>query len=175
MLVIAPKPVELPCHITQGHPLPIVKYEKALHLLETAISMYTLRWFHNNVELKLSTRDVHLKYVMSSSSSLLLLHTTKHDSGNYRCMVTNEAGQDAIDFRLDVYGKDNSKFHLFLLIIATFVLEVTFFNVLSEKNRQQSSTHYHQWFAFFYDLNTSALQSTIILCRLIATHVTKLR
>jgi hypothetical protein len=25
LLVIAPKPVELPCHVIQGHPVPIVK------------------------------------------------------------------------------------------------------------------------------------------------------
>ncbi|CAF0756370.1 unnamed protein product [Rotaria sp. Silwood1] len=61
-LVISPKPVELPCHVIQGYPIPIVK------------------WFHNDVELKVSEGNIDLKYIISSSNSLLLLHTSKHDS-----------------------------------------------------------------------------------------------
>ncbi|CAF0772843.1 unnamed protein product [Rotaria sordida] len=83
-LVIAPKPVELPCHVIQGHPIPIVK------------------WFHNDVELKVSEGNIDLKYIISSSNSLLLLHTSRYDNGKYQCMIINEAGQDSIDLHLDI-------------------------------------------------------------------------
>ncbi len=63
---------------------------------------------HNNVELKTSEGNTDLKYKISSSNSLLLLHTVKQDHGKYQCMVTNEAGQDVIDLHLDIYGKHHS-------------------------------------------------------------------
>ncbi|CAF3915835.1 unnamed protein product [Rotaria sp. Silwood2] len=72
-LVIVPKPVELPCHVIQGHPVPIVK------------------WFHNDVELKVSAGSIDLKYIISSSNSLLLLHTSKHD--NVPPIVTVESNE----------------------------------------------------------------------------------
>ncbi|UJR25150.1 hypothetical protein I4U23_006509 [Adineta vaga] len=83
-LVIAPKPIELPCRVIQGHPVPIVK------------------WFHNNIELNLIESSHDLKYKITSSNSLLLLHTTKSDHGKYQCMIINDAGQDFIDLHLDV-------------------------------------------------------------------------
>ncbi|CAF1357382.1 unnamed protein product [Adineta steineri] len=83
-LVIAPKPIELPCQIIQGYPTPIVT------------------WFHNNIELKTFENNIDLKYKISSSNSLLLLHTSKHDNGKYQCMIINEAGQDSIEVHLDI-------------------------------------------------------------------------
>ena len=64
------------------------------------------RWFHNEIEIRALQGSAEFKYVISSSNSLLLLHTAKTDNGKYRCLVTNDAGQDAIDLHLDVYGKD---------------------------------------------------------------------
>ncbi|CAF3856205.1 unnamed protein product, partial [Rotaria magnacalcarata] len=84
-IAVAPKPIELPCNVIQGHPAPIVK------------------WFHDDIELKVSDGNINLKYIISSSNSLLLLHTSKYDDGKYQCMIINEAGHDSIDFHLDIY------------------------------------------------------------------------
>ncbi|CAF0852080.1 unnamed protein product [Adineta ricciae] len=83
-LVTSPKPIELPCRVIQGHPIPIVK------------------WFHNNIELNIIEGSGDLKYKLTSSNSLLLLHTTKLDHGKYQCLIMNDAGQDFIDLHLDV-------------------------------------------------------------------------
>ena len=64
-----------------------------------------LSWFHNDIEIKALQGSAEFKYVISSSNSLLLLHTTKTDNGKYRCLITNDAGHDAIDLHLDVYGE----------------------------------------------------------------------
>jgi hypothetical protein len=69
-------------------------------------SFSILRWFHNDIELIPWKGNLDLKYTISSSSNLLLLHTSKIDNGKYRCMIMNEAGQDTIDLHLDVHGKD---------------------------------------------------------------------
>lgn len=74
-----------------------------------------IRWFHNDVELKLFEMKSDLKYRLSSSNSLLLLHTSKHDHGKYRCLVENQAGSDAIDLHLEINGK--KKKHLSRLFV----------------------------------------------------------
>ena len=81
-----------------------------------------IRWFHNDVELKLFEMKSDLKYRLSSSNSLLLLHTSKHDRGKYRCLVENQAGIDALDLHLEINGKEGKK-HLSRL----FVILVVFF------------------------------------------------
>jgi hypothetical protein len=130
-LVVAPKPIELPCHVIQGHPTPIVKYEKIHHIVSKKknnninILFYLFRWFHNDIELKVSDGNINLKYIISSSNSLLLLHTSKYDDGKYQCMIINEAGHDSIDLHLDIYGNIYLIFPYYQIFCSHFVFQNT--------------------------------------------------
>ncbi len=99
-------------------------------------SLFILRWFHNDIELKTSQENLDLKYRITSSNSLLLLHTSKFDNGKYRCMITNEAGQDTIDLHLDINGRHSS--NSFFLVITLFSLPFIFYlHIFPEHDKQQ--------------------------------------
>ena len=87
--------------------------------------IHIFRWFHNNIELNPSEGNVDLKYKISSSNNLLLLHTSKHDNGKYQCTVINEAGQDSIDLHLDINGKHCNRLPshdlLFFILVSPIV------------------------------------------------------
>jgi hypothetical protein len=86
------------------------------------LSFVIFRWFHNDIELKIFERNIDLKYRISSSNSLLLLHTSKNDNGKYQCIAINEAGQDATDLYLNINGKHSSIFFLIIIFFFFFFL-----------------------------------------------------
>jgi len=100
------------------------------------LSIVIFRWFHNNIELRIFEGNIDLKYRISSSNSLLLLHTSKNDNGKYQCMAINEAGQDAIDLYLDINGKHSSIFffsllHSFFSFFFSFFFSTYFLNMIN--------------------------------------------
>ena len=99
--------MELPCHVSQGHPTPTVKSVEEQGN-ERFIRCLTRRWLHNQMELRLAPGKTDRKHLLSSANSLLILQTEKSDNGNYRCVISNEAGEDMIDVYLDVHGNDAS-------------------------------------------------------------------
>lgn len=88
------------------------------------------RWFHNDIELNLSEKNLDLKYRISSLNSLLLLHTSRNDYGKYRCLGINEAGEDSIDLHLHINGKYSCRC-FFLIITLSFLFSFFFFYFIS--------------------------------------------
>ena len=61
----------------------------------------TIEWLKNGD--LLSNNDI--DHYVDDDGSLVLLYTSKADSGTYTCRVSNSAGSQELDIELNVYGK----------------------------------------------------------------------
>ncbi len=139
---------------------------------------FILRWFHNDIELKTSQENLDLKYRITSSNSLLLLHTSKFDNGKYRCMITNEAGQDTIDLHLDINGRHSS--NSFFLVITlfsllslslSFIFTFTYFLNMTNNNHIFSSVFFF-FLLIFYDVDLFSCLTFFLFFKLVPPLVT---
>jgi len=152
------------------HPLRSKRKEQKKNFFS---SLFILRWFHNDIELKTSQENLDLKYRITSSNSLLLLHTSKFDNGKYRCMITNEAGQDTIDLHLDVNGRHSS--NSFFLVITLFSLPFIFYlHIFPEHDKQQPYFLFRFLFflLIFYDVDLFSCLTFFLFFKLVPPLVT---
>jgi len=100
-------PLTVPPLIDRGsidiNPKVVVNHTVVVNCPVTGIPVPQIQWLRNDVLL-----DV-IRYpnieIVANGRQLRIKHARVSDAANYRCVALNDAGEDSVDFDLEVHGE----------------------------------------------------------------------